>query len=81
MLTLKPAWLVERELTNQLLRVGTQLLALPSSSEVLIRLWDAVGSLSSQVYQDPTKSIQEVFVSMKEILISTMLTNHADLDV
>jgi len=45
MVTLKPAWLVERELPNQLLEVGTQLLALPSSSKGLIGLLDKVGNL------------------------------------
>ena len=50
MVTLKPAWLLERELPSQLLKVGNQLLTLPSSSKELIGLLDKVESILSQVY-------------------------------
>ena len=54
-----------------------KLLALPSSSRDLIKLFDKVGSLLSQV----AKSIQEALVPIKGISISTMLTNPTHLDV
>jgi len=81
MVMFKLAWWVEQELPNLLLKVTTQLLELPSSSKDIIRLLDKVGSLLSQVYQDPSKSIQEALVPLKKILISTVLINHADFDV
>jgi len=77
----KLAWLVERELPNLLLQVGTQLQDLPSSSKDLIGLLDKVGSLLSQVHRNSSKSMQEAVMPIKEILIATVLTNHADLDV
>ncbi|KAJ8437503.1 hypothetical protein Cgig2_007480 [Carnegiea gigantea] len=81
MVTLKPAWLLERELPSPLLQVRTQLLTLPLSSKDLIKLLDKVGGLLSHVYQNPSKSIQDGLVPIKGILISEVLTNQADLDV
>ena len=75
---------MERELPSQLLQVVTQFsqsLTLPSSSKDLIKLLDKVGSLLSQVYQNPSKSIQDVLVLIKGVLILDVLTNQADLDV
>ncbi|KAJ8446772.1 LOW QUALITY PROTEIN: hypothetical protein Cgig2_000783 [Carnegiea gigantea] len=48
MVTLKPAWLLERELPSQLLKVGSLLIALPSSPKDLIELLDKVGGILSQ---------------------------------
>jgi len=62
MVMLKPAWLLEQELPSQLLKVGTQLVTLPSSSKDLVGLLDKVGSLLSQVYQNPSTSIQNALV-------------------
>jgi len=42
---------------------------------------DEVGSLLSQLYQDPRKSIEDALLSIKGILASAVLTNHADLNV
>jgi len=74
-------WPLERELPNQLLNVGTPLLTLPSSSKDLIGLLDKVGSLPPQVYQNPSKSIQDALVPIKGVLISDVLTNQSNLDV
>ena len=60
---------MECELPDQLLQIGTQLLALPSSSEDLIGLLHKFGGLLSQVYQDPSKSIQDALVLIKRVLI------------
>jgi len=81
MMTFKPAWLVERELPTQLLQVGTQLLALPSSSKYRIGLLDKVGILLSQVYQEPSKSIRDTLMPIKGVSIPEVLTNQAGLDV
>lgn len=81
MVMLRPTWLLERELPSQLLQVETQFLTLPSSSKDLIGLFEKVGSLLSQIYHNPSKSIQDVLVPMKGVLVSEVLTNQADLDV
>jgi len=80
MVTPKPSWLLERELTSQLLKVGNQLLT-PSSSQDLVRLLDKAGNLLPQVYQDPSKFIKDALVPIKGVMISTVLTNHTDPDV
>ena len=81
MVLLKPAWLFKQNLPNQFSQVATQLLTSLASSNVLIRLLDKVGGLLSQGYQNPSKSIQDALIPIKGVLISDMLTNHADLDV
>ena len=75
MVTFKPAQLVKQELPNQLLQVGTQLVAFPSPSKDLIGLFDKVGGLLSQVYQDLSKSIQDALMPIKGVFISEQLTN------
>lgn len=47
----------------------------PSSSNDLIRLLDLVGSLLSQVYQAPPKSILDVLTPLWGILLSEVLAN------
>jgi len=81
MVTFKPAWLWEQELPTQVLHFGTQLLTLPSSSNDLIGWLDKVGGLLSQVYQNPSKSIQDALVPIKGIMILEVLIDQADFDV
>lgn len=81
MVMLKLAWLLEQELPSKLLKVGTQLQALLSSSKDPIRLLDKVRSLLSQEYQNPSKSIQNALVPLNGVLILEVLTNQADHDV
>ena len=80
---LNPIWLLEQELPSQLLKVGNQLLTLPSSSKDLIGLLGKVRGLLSQVYMDPSKSksIQDALVPTKGVLFLEVFTNQADLDV
>jgi len=61
-LTLEPTWLLKKELQNQLLKVGI----VPSSND-LIDMLDKLGSLSSQVYQDLPKSIQDALLPLQGV--------------
>jgi len=62
-------------------KVGTQLVTLPSTSKDLIGLLDKVGSLLSQLCPTPSKSIQDVLVPIKGVLILEVLANPVYLDV
>jgi len=81
MVMLKPNWLLERGLPSQLLKVGNQLLTLPSSSKDLIGLLDKVESIVSQEYQNPLASIQNALVPLKGVLLSEEFGNHVSFDV
>jgi len=65
----------------KLLEVGTQPLALPSSRKDFIKLFDEIGCLLSQVYQDRSKSIQNALMPIKGVLFLNMIINQANFDV
>jgi len=78
-LPIKPTLLPQKELQSQLLKVGTQLLTLPSSSNDLIDSLDKVGSLLPQISKDLPTSKQDVLVLFEGFLFSEELVNQAKL--
>ncbi|KAJ8438242.1 hypothetical protein Cgig2_003631 [Carnegiea gigantea] len=81
MVLLKPAWLLKQDIPNQLFKVGNELRTSVPSSNNLLELLEKLESLLAQVYQNPRTSIQDALVTLKGVLTSEVLVNHANIDI
>ncbi|OUZ99563.1 hypothetical protein BVC80_7681g2 [Macleaya cordata] len=71
----------EKELEDQLIEAGNNLLKPPSSVDELIPLLDQVESFLSRVEQSPSKSMQNAISPLMKALVANELLRHSDMDV